>query len=174
MRFTACLLLCASAPALYAAQTCDTSDFPLSLPSERFVAEEDGAINDTATQLMWQRCALGQRWNGTSCEGDPRALSWNDAQEAAAEVNQEGTHFFNDWRVPNIRDLATIVERQCVEPRTNVEVFPSTPADFFWTSTQRPGEDAGERAYALSFGPEGVEHHPQADKHYVRLVRPAI
>lgn len=174
MRPLAFLLLCFAALRVAAEQSCDTTDFPLSLPSERFVAQDDGAISDTSTDLMWQRCALGQRWNGSNCEGEPRALSWTEAQQAVAEVNEDGTYFFNDWRVPSIRDLASIIERQCDQPRTNIEVFPTTPADFFWTSSTRTGEDANTGAYALSFGAEGVEHHPQADEHHVRLVRPAI
>jgi hypothetical protein len=174
MRFTACLILCSTMTSVSAEQVCDTKDFPLSLPSERFVAQEDGAVSDTSTELMWQRCALGQKWTGSSCEGDPRSMTWSDAQRAAAAVNEDGTYFFNDWRVPSVRDLASIIERQCTQPRTNIEVFPATPADFFWTSTRRSGADADSGAYALSFGPEGVEHHSQGDKHHVRLVRPAI
>jgi hypothetical protein len=174
MHAIAFLVLLAVASTAGAEQSCDTKDFPLSLPTERFVAQEEGAVNDTATELMWQRCAVGQQWTGTGCEGEARRLSWAEAQEVAETINAEGTLFFNDWRVPSIRDLASIVERQCVDPRTNIEVFPATPADFFWTSTTRTGEGADGSAYALSLGPEGVEHHSLTDKHYVRLVRPAI
>lgn len=168
------LILFAVTASLSAEQRCSAKDFPLSLPTERFFAQDDGAVSDSSTELMWQRCALGQQWTGTHCEGEARILSWGEAQQVVEMINADGTYFFNDWRVPSIRDLASIVERQCVDPRTNVEVFPSTPADFFWTSTMRSTENAEDRAYALSFGPEGVEHHSLTDKHHVRLVRPAI
>jgi len=71
-----------------------------------------------------------------------------------------------------LRDLAMIVERQCADPRINLAVFPNTAPAFFWTSTERQ-DDPDDRAYALSFGPEGVEPHAKTLAHHLRLVRTA-
>lgn len=88
-------------------------------------------------------------------------------------MNQRGTYFFKDWRLPNLRELATIVERECTDPRVNLTVFPNTPAGLFWTASSRPGIDAAALAYALSFGDEGVVHLPKEKANHVRLVRDA-
>jgi hypothetical protein len=174
MRLTLIMLMllgfCGAAPA---EQTCNTSEAPLSVPTERFQLNGDGTVTDTVSGLMWMRCAVGQTWREGRCDGDPRPLDWSAASAAAEAVNGEGEWFFNDWRVPGLRDLALIIERQCVDPRTNLTVFPDTPAAFFWTSTLRPGEESGDAAYALSFGPEGVEQRSKAEPHYLRLVRTA-
>jgi hypothetical protein len=122
---------------------------------------------------MWMRCAVGQTWRDGRCTGDPQALDWKSAAAAADAVNSGGAWFFNDWRVPGLRDLALLIERQCIDPRANLTLFPDTPAAFFWTSTLRPGEDSTDSAYALSFGSEGVEHRPKAEAHHLRLVRTA-
>ncbi|NEX15062.1 MAG: hypothetical protein C1943_00120 [Halochromatium sp.] len=173
MRFLVCLLFLLYPFSLVADQSCRTDELPLSLPTARFVSNDDATLTDTATDLMWQRCAWGQEWTGSGCKGQASLMTWPEALQLADATNADGTLFYNDWRLPNIRDLATIVERQCQDPRTNLELFPDTPAHFFWTSTTRSGDESTLGAYALSFGPEGVEHRSQSERYPVRLVRPA-
>jgi hypothetical protein len=76
--------------------------------------------------------------------------------------------------VPALRELATITDRGCrdpLSPRTNVAVFPDTPAAPYWSSTARPGESAGERVLALSFGATGVMLARKDERFHLRLVR---
>jgi hypothetical protein len=157
----------------FAEQTCDTSRYPLSSPTERFSDNGDGTVTDDVAQLMWMRCSAGQTWSDGTCVGEAVVYDWQGAQDVAAETNANGTGFFNDWRVPKLRELAMIAERQCENPRINLAVFPNTPPSFFWTDSLRPGEGFEGLAYALSFGPEGVQHVAKADRHAVRLVRTA-
>ena len=168
-----CLILAVSWHAAVAEQRCDVTQFPLSTPTERFHDNADGTITDTASGLMWMRCAVGQDWRDGTCVGESTRMDWMGAQSAAETVNSEGSLFFSDWRVPSLRDLAMIVERQCEQPRINLTVFPNTPAAAFWTTTSRPGDAADNSVYALSFGPEGVERMDKSEEHYVRLVRTA-
>jgi len=172
MRTAALLLLTVSLSPALAEQHCDTSRSPLSTPTARFTDNGDGTVLDTASGLMWMRCSLGQAWTGESCNGEARSLAWTAAQSATDEINQSGEHFFSDWRVPGLRDLAMIVERACHDPRINLTVFPNTAPAFFWTGTERQ-DDPESRAYALSFGPEGVEPHAKTLAHHLRLVRTA-
>jgi Protein of unknown function (DUF1566). len=155
-----------------AEQRCDTTQHPLSAPTNRFTDNGDGTVTDQASGLMWMRCALGQEWQDGACSGSAKTYAWPASQGAVDVVNSSGEQFFSDWRVPGLRDLAMIIERECVDPRINLTVFPDTPTDFFWTSTPR-ADDADQRVYALSFGPEGVEPHAPDLTHYLRLVRTA-
>ena len=173
MRLSVFLLVWSLAASASADQTCNTDDFPLSLPTARFAVNDDATISDAGTDLMWQRCAWGQEWTGSACEGEATSMTWAEAIQLAKDTNSDGSWFYNDWRLPSIRDLASIIERQCQDPRTNLELFPDTPADFFWTRSTRAGEEAASGAYALSFGPDGVKHRPQTEQYHVRLVRPA-
>ena len=142
-----------------------------SLPSGRFQDNGDGTVTDTKSQLMWMRCAGGQQWLGQRCVGAPQVYAWADAKEHAEKVSRDGDAFFNDWRVPALPELATITDRSCQNPRTNLAVFPDTPAAPFWSSTPRPGERTGERALGLSFGSEGVLVARRDERFHVRLVR---
>jgi hypothetical protein len=142
-----------------------------SLPAARFHDNGDGTVTDAVSKLMWMRCAGGQQWLGQRCVGVPAAYAWPEAQRHAEAVSRDGAAFFNDWRVPALRELATITDRGCDNPRTNLAVFPGTPAAPFWSSTARPGERAGERVLALSFGAEGVMLASKDERFHVRLVR---
>jgi len=71
--------------------------------------------------------------------------------------------------VPQIAELASIVERQCANPRINLTLFPATPPVYFWTATTRRGP--GMDAYAISFGADGPKHPSKEEKFDVRLVR---
>lgn len=81
--------------------------------------------------------------------------------------------FFNDWRLPSLRELATISERRCRNPRLNVSVFPDSPSRPYWSASSRPGGADESAAYALDFGDEGVQLLPKESPNLVRLVRSA-
>lgn len=172
MRIPLFLLLLAGLTTALAEQRCDTSQHSLSAPTERFTDNGDGTVTDKTSGLMWMRCALGQDWRGETCVGEAQGYAWDSIQAAAEGVNASGEHFFSDWRVPGLRDLAMIVERECQNPRINLTVFPNTASAFFWTQST-PEEAEENRAYALSFGPEGVESHARTLSHHLRLVRTA-
>ncbi len=171
--FFAVILSGAVQVSAFAAQICDTSVYPLSSPSERFTDHEDGTVTDEAAQVMWMRCSVGQTWSDGTCTAEAVTLDWRGAQAAAAEMNAGGSLFFNDWRLPTLRELAMIAERQCENPRINLAVFPNTPPAFYWSASLRPGEGFEDFAYALSFGPEGVQHMSKDARSQVRLVRTA-
>jgi hypothetical protein len=163
-----------SAATSAAAQTCDTSLYPFSTPTVRFTDNGDGTVTDTQSRLMWLRCALGQRWSGKSCLGQPALLDWQQALGRTASLNAGGQYFFSDWRLPQLPELASIAERQCQNPRINLTLFPGTRPAAYWSSTARPSGDAEASAYTLSFGPEGVQYDSKQEQHLVRLVRSAL
>ncbi len=171
MRFVAMLLVLGSTGAA-AKQSCDTSRYPLSTPTARFTDNGDGTVTDTRTQVMWMRCSLGQHWTGSTCEGAPAAMPWQAAQDAAVAQNKRGGYAkHDDWRVPRIPQLANIAEVQCANPRTNLTVFPTTPAAAYWTASTRPGKGNEDQAFILSFGPEGTGGDAKSEAHFVRLMR---
>ena len=161
-----CLLLGSSS--LWAQQTCDTRTYPLSLHADQYKDNGDGTLTDNQSNLSWMRCSLGQTWSGKTCTGTPDTYTWQAAQDQAAKLNLLGGYGGRtDWRVPQIPELAMIVERQCSNPRTNIKLFPATPANFFWTATAPA--DPGN-AYVLSFGTDGAKYKGRQEKLHVRLV----
>ncbi len=119
------LLLLALAAAPVAADSCFGSGnaaIVWTTPEALFADNGDGTLTDQRTGLMWQRCPLGQTWTGAVCDGDPEYHDWQ-----AALVAADGGVFagFNDWRLPNIKELASIVEQRCRMPAQNASLFPA-------------------------------------------------
>ena len=165
------LLLLASAGGALAQQRCSVAATELSLPTQRFVDNGDGTVTDRRSLLTWMRCAFGQRWAAGRCEGEALLLDWTAAQAAALATNSSGALFFNDWRVPRLPELAQIGERHCENPRTNLALFPGTPAAGFWSATPRAGDGPAQRRFVLSFGAEGVFLGGHDERFHLRLVR---
>lgn len=139
-----------------------------STPSARFDAGGE-TVADTQTTLVWMRCAVGQQWNGSSCAGEPQPMDWKEAKQMVERLNREGYAGRNDWRLPVLPELASIVERRCFNPRMNEAVFPGAPSKVFWSSMEKSG--AAGLAYALDFGGGAAQAASKELKGAVRLVR---
>jgi len=98
------------------AQTCTTNVYQ-NAPTERFTMLDDEVV-DSRTGLVWQRCLGGQVWNAetTNCDMTATSKNWKEALESAPE----------GWRLPNIKELMSLVEHSCAFPALNTTVFPMT------------------------------------------------
>jgi len=137
---------------------------------QRFDDNHNGTLTDIDSGLTWMRCALGQRWEGNTCLGQPERYTWQSALQAARQFNQlNGYAEYKDWRVPRVQELAGIVERHCKNPRINLQLFPTTTATYFWSVNTKP--KTYDQAYVMDFGSEGVTTLLKSDQALVRLVR---
>lgn len=150
------------------AETCRTETLAVSTPTSRFTT--DGAtVSDKETTLSWMRCAIGQNWDGKTCNGEPRAVNWQQAMALTDQINAESPGGHNDWRMPMVPELASIVERQCFNPRMNTTVFPGAPSVIFWSSMEKMGKP--DYAYTLDFGGGTAVATAKDYSGAVRLVR---
>jgi len=140
-------------------------------PTSRFtINNEDSFVVDIVTGLAWSRCLVGQTWDSTSktCTGEPLNLTWQEALQQADELVLDNR---TDWRLPNIKELATIVERKCVAPAKNLEVFPGAPEDGYWSSTPNTSASAMTEAWAIGFYNGRIDSKEKLSDFYVRMVR---
>lgn len=146
-------------------QTCHSYWPKASTPISRFTNNNDGTVSDSITGLTWKRCSEGL--SGALCEsGTPATYTWQEALKTGAGSTFAGK---NDWRLPNIKELATIVERQCTMPAINEIIFPATPTMSFWSSTPYDANPAF--AWNIYF-PYGISDGNNKEyKFFVRLVR---
>lgn len=154
-----------------AAPTCLPENLPETTPATDFTINPDGTVLHKTTGLIWMRCALGQTWTGATCAGAPVSHDWQAALIAAADFNAADGHAgFKDWRLPNIKELDSLVELQCVRPSLNAGVFPATPDCRFWTST--PGfRSQKEAGLYVNFMHGYTDDQRAEDAYHVRLVR---
>lgn len=138
-------------------------------PTARFTPINGGGeIKDKVTGLIWQRCAIGQVWNQHTCSApiEAKELTW---QEALKEAKALG----NGYRLPNIRELYSIVESRCANPSVNSIVFPNTVSGYFWSST--PAGHSFGSAWYVNFYDGGRYYNvslvENGAKNYARAVR---
>jgi hypothetical protein len=119
-----------------------------------FVDNGDQTITDNATSLMWDKTdsGVGMTWQ--------EALDWVSQKNAASYLGH------NDWRLPNIKELQSIVDYGRSPDTTNSAaispLFESTQitneagqADFpfYWSSSTHAGSNGGgETADYIAFG----------------------
>ena len=81
------------------------------LIAERYRLEAIDAptVVDLKTGLEWQRCALGQRWEGATCVGAPIRMTWTEAREAAEAFRHRTSSEDEPWRLPTVDQLQGLV-----------------------------------------------------------------
>lgn len=156
--------ICLFTSTVSATQTC-RSDLSASTPAVRYIFNDDGTVVDTVTQLVWKRCSEGL--SGKNCEsGKASTLTWTEAVTVAATSKFSGK---NDWRVPTIQELDSIVEYRCTMPAVNAEVFPATLISNYWSSSHFAGYPNG--SWNINFNDGSHETCNKNWNLYLRLVR---
>lgn len=135
---------------------------------DRFVVNTDGTVSDTQTGLMWQRCNYGQVYNsGTAlCDGQAQPINWQASLKGALN---DTTANYTDWQVPNIKELASIVDHRCSEPSINSDIFLSTKSQNYWSNTS--GVNNMNSAWVYQFASGLNSLHAKTSSVYLRLVR---
>ena len=104
------------------------------LAGETYSDNGDGTVTDPTTGLIWKRCSEGQVWDGatSACTGTNTPYAFDNANALTGTVTFAGQ---SDWRVPNIRELQTIVDRSVVSPTIDKAAFPNTTTSCVWSDT---------------------------------------
>lgn len=136
--------------------------------SASFINNGDGTVIDTKTYLMWQHCTAPS--TAITCGSvTPLVYTWDDALAYCNGLTLGG---YNDWRVPNVKSLQSLVDTtKATSPTINTSIFPDTQKDNYWTSTTLAG--TGDMAWYVRFDITVYLVSPvyKGDGLYVRCVR---
>ncbi len=97
--------------------------------------DERGMAADRNTGTRWYRCQAGERFVDGQCVGRALELSQADAVQYAKEFSEASG---NSWRLPTLREMATLRQDKCHKPAINTQVFPSIQIGNYWTSSSSP------------------------------------
>lgn len=94
-------------------------------PEPRFKAMGEGLAQDRLTGLVWPRLAS---------VGD-FPMTWAEALAAVAEMNRENAFGHADWRLPNRRELLSVVSHDHHRPALPAGHPFTVQQTWYWTST---------------------------------------
>ena len=127
---------------------------PATLPEQRFIQKEyvqnQPVVMDMATGLMWEKqYVTGKTWR--------QALAYCEGLDYGG---------FDDWRLPNINELRSLINYAKHDPASD---FPDMPSDYLWSSTSNVV--AADYAWAVVFSNGNVQTYNKGNEYTVRCVR---
>ena len=132
-----------------------------------FTVSADGTeVTDGRTGLVWRRCAEGMTATGGTCTGTASSFTH---EQALAQARDQATSTSVAWRLPNVRELVSIVDRSKSNPAIDTVAFPATPAIAFWSSSPKVGD--ASFAWVVRFDNVVVGSGGRSNAAPVRLVR---
>lgn len=128
-------------------------DGSYSINPPSFTNNGDGTVTDNNTTLIWQR------------EDDNTPRSWETAKISCTDSILAG---YNDWRLPNVKELQSIVDYGVFNPSIDSLMFPNSEPAWHWTSSEVVNSTY---AWRIFFGHGGLRDDPKNLDSYVRCVR---
>jgi len=167
-------VICMSLSVMGNAQSCKPNNIVATNEIEQYLINSNGTVSDVETGLMWMTCSIGQVYADQRCLGVATDFdSWQQALQYVESFNLSGGYSeFTDFRLPNIKELGSIVERQCNSPAINFAIFPDTPSSTYYSSTPSTSDwSLGSGARSIYFG-NGEDFTPEVSAfRNIRLVR---
>ncbi len=144
------------------------------LPDDALHIDEGGPwimTRDNVTGLVWELKTSANRND---------KYTWSDAQNVfAAALNNSNFGGFNDWRVPTVKELISLVDASTYEPALDKDRFPKTGFSVnlsgfmseYWTSTS-DAADTTKYGWTINFniGRTSSSFY-KTNSYYVRAVR---
>ena len=113
-----------------------------------------GSVTDLANGLIWQQ------------QDDNVQRNHSDAMTYCQNLVLTGS---NNWRLPEVKELVSIVDFRAYIPVIDEQLFPATNSAFYWTATS--GADNPASAWAINFSFGLVSSPNTTNSNYVRCVR---
>jgi Protein of unknown function (DUF1566)/Repeat of unknown function (DUF5648) len=124
---------------------------------------DNNAVIDRKTGLTWRRCLEGQKWNGNMCTGPINLYTHEQALSNTSNLSLL-------WRVPNIKELQSLVDHRRVFPSLDLEAFPiSSQGGIEWSTT--PSVQSPERALVSDFANGVTYGSTRGMSFHIRLVK---
>ena len=134
-------------------------------PSPRFTDNSNGTVTDNLTGLIWLKNANFKAGPSTWADALTDCATLNSAEGGLTDGSIEG-----DWRLPNVRELQSLIDYEQRDPALPLEhPFTGVQKDYYWSSSTIK-VDMGF-AWNVGLGGGLVEVDGKSLTHYVWPVR---
>ena len=127
---------------------------------------------DSKSLLMATRCtlnAIGFPDDGVTpgtCLSAGTPLTWQVALQSCENLFYEG---YDDWRLPNLKELLQLVDFSLASPSIDSSVFPSSAVNYDWSSTTNTANTGA--ALAIDLSDSTIYSTAKNTSHHTRCVR---
>jgi len=128
------------------------------------VKTDDGSVHDKDNKYTWYDSNPATNGGNAGTPGDG-----TDTEDFINALNSENFGGYSDWRLPTIKELASIANLGQSYPAIGTGYFPNTQSSHYWSSstyTSTPGN-----AWHVDFDHGFVNRYPKSYSYYVRCVR---
>jgi hypothetical protein len=122
--------------------------------TNHFTDNGDGTITDSNTGLMWQKLTFDSK------------MIWKNALASCENLSLAG---YDDWRLPNIGELRSVLDYTKHAPASDATYFPDVKNDNYWASNTDLYDL--KNAWYVSFSDAIDGSEAKSLSHYVRAVR---
>ena len=130
-------------------------------------------VKDNVTGLIWEvktnDGSIHDKNNKYKLEGSIIKFWESSIQNFINKLNSSRFGGFSDWRIPNIKELASISNKGIYDPAIDEQFFPNTMSDFYWSSTTNARHTG--YAWGVYFGNGNDRYNSKSSAYYVRAVR---
>jgi hypothetical protein len=125
-------------------------------------ATDHTCVRDNVTGLIWQVKISSSKY------------TFDGAASYVTSVNSTGLCGFDDWRMPNVKELFGIADHSIAYPGPTIDTnyFPNTPSgDYSWFWSGSPYAYGSDGAWYVPFGSGVAYYYNRGSYYHVRLVR---
>ncbi len=117
-------------------------------------SKEGNIVTHSTTGLQWQDNVIGS------------SMEWASAITHCEDLELDGQ---SDWRLPNLKELTSIVDDTKTNPSINTAIFEHTASSYYWSSTTYVGNS--DYAWSVYFSYGYQYYRNKSNSNYVRCVR---
>jgi hypothetical protein len=121
-------------------------------PDRYMINSSQGLVTDLRTGLTWQQPISAMQY------------TWDAANTYCRGLSLGG---MTGFRIPSLKELMTLVDPARVKPAIDPKGFPTTPLEWFWTSSNRSPLGTA----SVSFDTGGTGYFAGSNRLRVRCVR---
>ncbi len=145
-------------------------------PDKRFTDNANETVTDNLSGLIWTKNGnlmetRDSYFDNDDIEGDGKVV-WQHALDYIAELNSDKYLGYNDWRLPNRKELRSLADYSRINPALNEEtrtVFMNVHSGYYWSSSTYAEHTF--QAWYIHMGDGGVVNSSKLGYGYVWPVR---